>query len=147
MTQTSGISTNTTTNVSLMLSVVVWAWTLPLKKEVQSPISPAGFTKSSWRYFIDLAFRPWNFHQRVCSRVFFSEKVYIYIYFSGIALHRECLACPPQDYQDQAYLAWFSASYFTLSLIREICKLGDVTFFGEFCKLGENLSLNLENFS
>ena len=29
--------------------------------------------------------------------------------FSGIALHGECLACPSPDYQDQAYLALFSA--------------------------------------
>ena len=31
--------------------------------------------------------------------------------------------------------------YFTLLLAREICKLGDVAYFGEFYKLGENLLL------
>ena len=36
---------------------------------------------------------------------------------------------------------------FTLSLVREICKLGDVAYFDEFYKLGENLSLNLKNSS
>ena len=35
--------------------------------------------------------------------------------------------------------------YFTLLLIRVICKLGNVTCFGESYKIGENLLLYLEN--
>ena len=35
--------------------------------------------------------------------------------------------------------------YFTLSSVREVGELGDVAYFGEFYKLGKNLSLNLEN--
>ena len=31
--------------------------------------------------------------------------------------------------------------------VRDICKLGDLAYFGEFAKFGENLSLNLENAS
>ena len=31
--------------------------------------------------------------------------------------------------------------------VRDIYKLGNLTYFGEFAKLGENLSLNLENAS
>ena len=37
--------------------------------------------------------------------------------------------------------------YFILLLVREICKLGSVAYLGEFYKLGENLSLQLENAS
>ena len=37
--------------------------------------------------------------------------------------------------------------YFTLSSAREVCKLDDVVYFGEFYKLGENLSLSLDNAS
>ena len=36
---------------------------------------------------------------------------------------------------------------FTLSLVREICKLGDVAYFDEFYKLGKNLFLNFDNAS
>ena len=53
---------------------------------------------------------------------------------------RECLACPPTGYQDQG-------NQDTLSLVREIRKLGDVAYFGEFYKLGKNLLLNLEDAS
>ena len=36
--------------------------------------------------------------------------------------------------------------YFTLSLVKEICRFGDVQVFGEFYKLGDNLLLlNVEN--
>ena len=36
--------------------------------------------------------------------------------------------------------------YFTLSLVREICKLGDIAIFDELYKLGKNsLLINLEN--
>ena len=37
--------------------------------------------------------------------------------------------------------------YFTLLLVREILKLGDVACFGEFYKLGENMLHYLENTS
>ena len=102
-----------------MLSKSVWVWTLPFKKEVEFP---AVFTKNSCGIFMGLGFWLWNLHKRISSRVFFQKKyVYIYIYiyiyifnapvwcFPGIALHGECLAYPLPDYQDQAYLDWFSA--------------------------------------
>ena len=60
---------------------------------------------------------------------------------------REWLLCPPPCDQGQAYLAWCNLDVFTLLLIMGICKLDDVTYFGEFYKLGENLLLYLENTS
>ena len=65
--------------------------------------------------------------------------------FSGIAQYSWKRA--GSDLYDHHHLTWFSLDVFTLLLVREIFKLGDVAYFGKFYKLGENLLLYLENTS
>ena len=52
------------------------------------------------------------------------------------------------DVRTAEIIGWYALqiTYLTKA-VRDICKLRDLAYFGEFAKLDENLSLNLENAS
>ena len=104
-----------------------------------------------------LVFEGWSDKSKN-SRGFFSEK-YMYpqppclMFFwnSPILMKggRECLACnvPRQTTKIRLTKLDSAQMSFTLSSVREVCKLDDVAYFGELYKLGENLLLNLKKAS